>query len=82
MTPSNDPMQIKNDTTNMLIRGAEVVLEGRSMGLDADQTLDVVLQRAQQNELPNVEQRKSVQLGATNIADQSILNEASKRTRR
>ena len=81
MTPSNDPMQIKNDTTSMLIRGAEVALEGRSMGLDADQTLDVVLQRAQQNEVPNVEQRRSVQVGATNVADQSIFKEASKRKR-
>ena len=81
VTASNDPMQLKHDTNEMLIRGAEVVVEGQNRGLGMEQTMDVVMKRLSQNQVPNAEHRKVAQASATNIADQSIFKEASKRSR-
>ena len=45
ISASNDPAQIKHDANEMLIRGAQVLLEGRQAGLSDEETMDYHLRR-------------------------------------
>jgi len=39
---SNDPKRIAKDSTELLIRGAQAIADGRELGLTDDQTIDYV----------------------------------------
>lgn len=82
VSASNDPMQLQHDSNELLIKGAQVLSEGRNMGLNDEQVMDVALQRFQQSDIPNAGIRTQVQTGATNAADKSVLQELMKRGRR
>ena len=41
VSPSNDGKQMQMDAVNTLVRGAELISNGRNMGLNDDQTLDL-----------------------------------------
>lgn len=44
LSGSNDPKQIPNDATEMLIRGAKAAAAGRELGMTDDETIKLLYQ--------------------------------------
>lgn len=45
---SNDPKQIPNDATELLIKGAQQIVAGRTLGMTDDEILKMAYQRQQE----------------------------------
>lgn len=49
ISASNDPAQLKHDMNEMLIKGAQMMVQGKNAGLNHEETMDYFLQKYYQS---------------------------------